>query len=178
MAWLPPPLYPNLLQWLSFAEPNDMESLWIQLWKQRAECRSMESGSAPGIPTQKKRSDSTSLLWPQFVYRCSLKWNSLSFLFTHWSGESWALRSRNASFLQCFGPKHTVPLVKLFQADRKTIGKVALDQFFSPPTSNQTGSGERQRKKNEQFCYWWHFEALFFIYYQKGICLKMYMWPS
>lgn len=148
MAWLPPTLYPDLLQWLSFTEPNGKPVTWSPYGssseKQRAECRNMESGSAPGIPTQNKRSDSTSLLWPQFVYRCSLKWNSLSFLFTHWSGESWALRSRNASFLQCFGPKHTVPLVKLFQADRKTTGKVALDQFFSPPTGNRTGSGERQ----------------------------------
>lgn len=56
-------------------------------------------------------------------------------------------------FLQCFGPKNTVPLVKLFQEERKTTGKEALDQFFSPSRGNQTGTGERQQKKNEQFCY-------------------------
>lgn len=157
MAWLPPPLASDLLQWLSLAEPKGKPVTWSPYGSSSE--NKEPSGKAwrvdllQEIPTQMKRSDFTSLLWPQFVYRCRLKWNSLSFLSTHWSGESWALRSRNASLLQCFGPKHTVSLVKLFQADRKTTGKVAMDQIFSPLTGNQTGSGECQRKKNEQFCY-------------------------
>ena len=65
-------------------------------------------------------------------------------------GKKGAQEQKCIFWLKCFGHKHAAPLVKLFQADRKTTGNEAFGhlRLFSPLAGNRpAGRGNANERK-------------------------------